>query len=1222
MVAMSLSASHVIGGYIQYRHLGNNQYEVTLTVYRDCYYGGPSFDDPAYVGIYRANGSLHSTLSIGDPVIRRLNPNIQNPCVVVPKNICVQEGIYKDTVFLMPINGGYDLVYQRCCRNRTILNIVAPNFTGATYTAHIPGPNQVLGRNSNPIFNQFPPIAVCVGEPLVVDQSAFDPDGDSLSYGLCTPLDGRTGNQAQPNPPPPPPHSTVNYTNGFSALYPLTSNPPMTIDPVTGLLTGYPVLQGQFVVGICVTEYRNGKVIGTYLRDFQFNVIQCQKMAAIAPVLDTLYCEPYTVKFKNLSQNATQYEWDFGDPTTSNDKSLFFEPEYTYPDTGTYQVRLIASNQYGCIDTAYTQVVIRDAAKADFVFSPPCRNPNVIFTDISQPFKGNISSWHWDFGNGNTSTQQYPQHVFPMAGKHPVTLTITTDSGCTASITKEVTFKPSPIANMVANDGCEGESIRFEDSSSSPIAPIFYRKWEINGKTSVNTTSLSRQFSQPGTYPAKLLVINDAGCQDSTTTWVTIHPNPTAQIQGDSLICNGSSTTLTASGGTSYHWMPIQDSSKAIIVSPANDQSYSVHVTDSNGCKSSAQQMVSVAPPLPLQVQQSGPVCPGDTVIVQAQTTGQVSYWIAGQEVGQGKQLALSLFQPTSITVKAISDLGCTAAETINLNTLPTPQAQVTPTLSTICEGNTVALLASGGSQYEWSPAIDLSCTQCPNPLVTPTASRQYTVTVRNQYQCAATDSVEITFFPKAKVSLQYDSSLCQGDTAKLSLSGIQTVQWQPASAFSCDTCFTSSALLHNTTLIKAKYTDPNGCPGDTNVAITILPSPQLSITPENPYVCIGDSVQLQVTGAPQVVWQSHPSLSCLTCVDPIVAPTMETIYALTGTNSFGCKADTTLRVRVKPLPDPDLMNDTTICPGDSVRLESKAGQNWDWTTNHQALRCLTCQSTWVKPSIPISVQVNVTDQWGCKGQDSVYIGLLPRPDLQLAAPDSLCPGDTAFIQYNPDLLSIALLPAHNMTLVEKGLLMLIPEQTTQYTLRGLGQNGCLRVNRFTLYHANAPIVDAGPDQSAYPYQPIQLLGNATGTFNWLPIDSLSNPYNLSPTVQLGKSQEFTLQSVSEFGCTAIDKVWVEIIPMPELYIPNAFSPNGDGHNDLFTVTLPGDFALESFQVFDRWGQLMYEHPSEVAWDGRLGGKLLPTGTYMYRLVYGTPYGFPRERKGNITLLR
>jgi len=345
-------------------------------------------------------------------------------------------------------------------------------------------------------------------------------------------------------------------------------------------------------------------------------------------------------------------------------------------------------------------------------------------------------------------------------------------------------------------------------------------------------------------------------------------------------------------------------------------------------------------------------------------------------------------------------------------------------------------------------------------------------------------------------------------------------------------------------------------------------------------------------------------------------------VFALTGTNSFGCQADTSIRVQVKPLPDPDLMNDTTICPGDSVRLESKAGLNWDWTTNHQALRCPTCKSTWVKPSIPISVQVNVTDQWGCKGQDSVYIGLLPRPDLQLAAPDSLCPGDTALIRYNPDLLSIALLPARNMTLLQKGLLMLTPEQTTQYTLRGLGQNGCLGTSRFTLHQASLPLVNAGTDQRAYPYQPIQLQGFATGTFKWLPADSLSDPYTLTPSIQLSSSQLFTLQSISDFGCKAKDEVWIEIIPLPSLHIPNAFSPNGDGHNDVFTVTLPEDFTLESFQVFDRWGQLMYEHPSEVAWDGRLGGKLLPTGTYMYRLVYGTPYGFPRERKGNITLLR
>lgn len=1219
---MSLSASHIIGGYIQYRHLGGNTYEVTLTIYRDCYYGGPGFDNPAFVGIYRSNGTLYQTLSIADPVIRKLDPNLQNPCVVVPKTICVQEGVYKDTVHLPSATGGYDLVYQRCCRNRTILNILSPNLTGATYTAHIPGHNQVIGRNSSPIFNQFPPIAICVGESLIVDQSAIDPDGDSLSYALCTPLNGRTSNQAQPNPPPPPPHSTVTYTNGYSAAYPLASNPPLAIDPVTGWLTGHPILQGQFVVGICVTEYRNGQVINTYLRDFQFNVIQCQEMAAIAPVIDTLYCKPYRVRFVNRSQNATQYDWDFGDPTTQQDKSLQFEPSYTYPDTGIYQVRLIARNNYGCIDTAYTQVTIRDGAQADFVFSAPCKNPDLIFTDLSQAYKGQINSWLWDFGNGQTSSQQFPRHTFPNAGKHPVSLTIMTDSGCTASVSRDVTFKPAPIANMVSGEGCVGETIRFEDSSTSNVSPIFYRKWTINGQSSINTTSLSRQFSQPGTYPAQLLVINDAGCQDSITDWITIHPNPTVHIQGDSLICKGTHTTLTASGAAVYQWLPSQDTSSTVTVSPAQNTTYTVTAIDSHGCKASISHTIQLAPPLPLQVQHNGPVCPGDSVTLQAQTPGQVEWWIAGQQAGQGKQLYLPLTQSTTVVAQATSVLGCKVTDTVALTTLPKPKAQVMPTQSTICEGNTVALLASGGSQYLWSPAIDLSCTQCPNPLVTPTASRQYTVTVSNQHQCTSTDSVAITFYPKVSVSLSYDSVVCLGDTALVGLAGLQAVQWQPAAAFSCDTCLSTAALFNNTTLVKAQYTDPNGCPGDTSFPITILPAPQLSITPHQPYVCIGDHVQLQVAGVTNAVWQPHPSLSCFTCVDPVASPTVDTDYWLTGTNSFGCSKDTLVRISVKPLPDPDLMHDTTICPGDSVRLESRAGQSWDWTTNHQALRCLTCQSTWVKPSIPISVQVNVSDQWGCKGQDSVFIGLLPVPDLQLSVPDTLCPGDTAFVQYNPTLLSIALLPARNMTLIEKGKLMLIPEQTTRYTLRGLGQNGCSGAQWFTLYHAPMPVADAGPTITAYPYQPVQLKGYATGQFAWQPFDSLSDPYSLTPTVQIAQRQSFTLTTQSAFGCRAQDEVWVEITPLPTLLIPNAFSPNGDGHNDLFTVTLPGDYVLETFQVFDRWGQLIHESPSVIEWDGHHLQQPLPTGVYMYRLVYGTPYGFPRERKGNITLLK
>ena len=151
----------------------------------------------------------------------RLNPPITNPCLVQP-DVCVERAIYTATVTLPPVTGGYDIVYQRCCRNNGVANI--PQDQGATYLVHIPDPAQATCNNS-PRFNNFPPMFVCVNAPIVFDHSATDPDGDQLVYSLCDPYEG--GDATCPNPSPAsgggcptspnaPPYNPVLYTPPYS----------------------------------------------------------------------------------------------------------------------------------------------------------------------------------------------------------------------------------------------------------------------------------------------------------------------------------------------------------------------------------------------------------------------------------------------------------------------------------------------------------------------------------------------------------------------------------------------------------------------------------------------------------------------------------------------------------------------------------------------------------------------------------------------------------------------------------------------------------------------------------------------------------------------------------------------------------------------------------------------------------------------------------------------
>ena len=151
---MKANATHIVGGEMIYDDLGGGNYRITLKVYRDCFNGIPPFDGqggnsgPAYITVYDGFQNVISVIDIGSPTVTIVPPAINNPCILTPNNVCVEQGIYTYTLSLPPIAGGYYIVYQRCCRNGTILNIVTPGFVGSTYYTHIPGPEVVTINNS------------------------------------------------------------------------------------------------------------------------------------------------------------------------------------------------------------------------------------------------------------------------------------------------------------------------------------------------------------------------------------------------------------------------------------------------------------------------------------------------------------------------------------------------------------------------------------------------------------------------------------------------------------------------------------------------------------------------------------------------------------------------------------------------------------------------------------------------------------------------------------------------------------------------------------------------------------------------------------------------------------------------------------------------------------------------------------------------------------------
>jgi len=446
-------ATHIVGGEMNYRCLGNDQYEITLTVFRDCDTGIPDFDDPASIGIYGYNSISNSFFLDTDvgmsgqlliPVMNNdtLDPTLFDSCLVVPPNVCVNTTTYIDTVFLPFQEGGYTLAYQRCCRNQSILNIVGPLDTGATYPITI-GETSLNECNSNAVFNEWPPIYICVNEPILFDHSATDIDGDSLVYRLCIPFQGASPVIPQPQPPDPPPFDEVVWVDPPYSLNNMMNANTLTgsvleVDSETGFMTGTPNTIGQFVVGVCVDEYRAGDLISTTRRDFQYNVGQCGLLTSSAFV-PAVSCEGLEVTFENNSENATDFYWEFNDPNNPGQSSTAFEPTFTYSDTGTYTVMLAVSNNFtnfSCSDTSYiTFSIYDDSLIPDFdVDVIDCNDPvEIAFTNMSVDTVFNLTEFYWIIDGVDFSTDENPPNFIDTNSNDDeiyIQLVIVNERGC------------------------------------------------------------------------------------------------------------------------------------------------------------------------------------------------------------------------------------------------------------------------------------------------------------------------------------------------------------------------------------------------------------------------------------------------------------------------------------------------------------------------------------------------------------------------------------------------------------------------------------------------------------------------------------------------------------------------------------------------------------------------------------------------------------------------
>ncbi len=431
-----------------------------------------------------------------------------------------------------------------------------------------------------------------------------------------------------------------------------------------------------------------------------------------------------------------------------------------------------------------------------------------------------------------TSTLNFPYISNPVATplvNTTYTVTVTGSNGCTASSTILVNVNPLPTANAGSNLSiCSGSSTTLNGGGG-----ISYNWLPSAG---LSNPAIANPVANPvATATYTLTVTDNNNCSNTDNVTVSVNPLPIANAGSDVSICIGANTTLNASGGVAFHWLPITGLSNVNIANPIANPivttNYTVTVTDANSCINSDIITVSVNP-LPMANAGSNiSICSGTSATLNA--SGGIYYsWlpITGLSNSSASNTMANPTTTTNYTVTVTDINNCSNSDnvTITVNSLPSANAGND---TSICFGASATLNASGGISYSWLPSTGISNPNIANPNVSITTITTYTVTVTDANNCSNSDNVTISVNPLPAVNAGSDVSICIGGNTILNATGGSIYNWFPTTNLSNPNISNPVASPVVPVTYSVTATDINGCSGTDAVNVSINQSPTPNIT-------------------------------------------------------------------------------------------------------------------------------------------------------------------------------------------------------------------------------------------------------------------------------------------------------------------------------------------------------------------------------------------------------
>jgi gliding motility-associated-like protein len=918
----------------------------------------------------------------------------------------------------------------------------------------------------------------------------------------------------------------------------------------------------------------------------------------------TVVCRGTVVNFTMdpvLAANFTSVAWSWGDgsvtPAAANAAAA-----HTYNVPGIYKVKLILTDIYNCQHISDESTITVNGSTAGYTINPrQCKDEPISFTDISTTRAGNtITSWTWDFGDGSapvtvTTKPVGTTHTYTAISDYPVKLTVKDNTGCEDTYT-DIVHIANIVASFSAKDTIACLKLPFKFNNSSTEDPLTYAWTFGDGGTSTDKEPL-HTYTVPGTYDVTLDIVGSTGCTSHAAFKNFLRvPNPIADFT---------------------------------VPSVAAD----------------------VCPPVKIQLTNNS-------------TDYVRSVWSFGDGSTSTEDDPLHNYIrpgtfPVTLTVYSAGDCASDPAGPKDI-TIAGPDGTFSVTPETGCWPLTTNMTAvsPNAKKYIWDFGDGYSVTTTtPNsPSYTYPQEGVYfpVVLLEDDRGC----KVAAVGNPKViadKVYADFSTDVtqaCDGGTVFFTdkTTGVSqgmglamTYAWDFGIAGRTDDVGTGPTPTFDyptpgVYTVKLTSTSFYGCTDDTTMDITIEPKPAAVITPVDP-ICAGTTVQLQgqdTKNLPGTKWVWTIAGKDYNVVTPPAitfndAGSQPVQLVITSSTGFCSSTDNkTVEVSAFPALAPS-PSSPAICLGDEVLMNANTDPGVQITWTDYKISDSHSATPTISPEKDTVYHVVVENATGCKREADVPVKV--SQPFQVAVTDvEICEGGRAQLQAS-GASHYSWSPATGLSDPNSANPVATPTVTTTYQVTGTGNDNCFTDTKdATVTIHTKPVINAGEDVELPVGSSIQIAAtssNDVSRFEWFPPAGLSCVDCLSPLATPKQTTSYILTATNQYGCISSDEVTIKMVcESGVVFLPNTFTPNGDGQNDIFYIRGKGINTVKSFRIYNRWGQLVFERSnfniedSAYGWDGKAKGVLVAPDVFVYVAELVCDTNEPFTLKGNVMLLR